>query len=90
MKKLTSVTSQERGEHVEADFGLARLKIEGAPAHPEDVYIHCGCAKCEAQWQRQLEAYNAFERAQREKSSLDSSTLSKGGTPCPRIDGNGT
>ena len=41
-------------------FGLAHLKKEGAPAHPEDVYIHCGCAKCEARWQKQLKAYNEF------------------------------
>lgn len=41
-------------------FGLARLKKEGAPAHPEDVYIHCGCAECEKRWQKQLKAYNEY------------------------------
>ena len=43
-------------------FGLARIKQEGAPAHPEDIYIHCGCAKCEARWQKQLKAYNEHQR----------------------------
>lgn len=41
-------------------FGLARLKEEGAPAHPEDIYWHCGCEKCELSWQRQLKAYNDY------------------------------
>lgn len=41
-------------------FGLAPLKTEGAPYHPQDIYIHCGCAKCEEKWQKQLAAYNAF------------------------------
>lgn len=41
-------------------FGLAHIKKEGAPAHPEDIYIHCGCAKCEARWQKQLKAYNEY------------------------------
>ena len=41
-------------------FGLAHIKKEGAPAHPEDVYIHCGCAKCEERWQKQLKAYNEY------------------------------
>ena len=42
-------------------FGLARIKQEGAPAHPEDVYIHCGCEKCEIHWNKQLKAYNSFQ-----------------------------
>lgn len=42
------------------DFGLARIKTEGAPAHPADVYIHCGCDKCELRWQQQLKAYNDY------------------------------
>ena len=41
-------------------FGLAHPKREGAPAHPEDVMIHCGCETCEICWQRQLEAYNTY------------------------------
>jgi hypothetical protein len=39
------------------DFGIARIKREGGPAHPEDVFIHCGCDKCEVRWQKQLKAY---------------------------------
>jgi hypothetical protein len=54
------VISAVRGARVELDFGLARIKEEGAPAHPEDVYIHCGCVKCEEKWQKQLEAYNKW------------------------------
>ena len=45
-----------------SDFGLARIKQEGAPAHPEDVYEHCGCQKCEDRWQKQLTAYNEFHK----------------------------
>ena len=41
-------------------FGLAHFKFEGAPAHPEDIYIHCGCRKCEIRWQKQLKAYEEF------------------------------
>jgi len=41
-------------------FGLAHLKKEGAPAHPEDIYTHCGCEKCELRWQQQLKAYNDY------------------------------
>ena len=41
-------------------FGLARIRGEGTPAHPEDVYYHCGCVKCEKRWQEQLKAYNDY------------------------------
>ena len=41
-------------------FGMAHIKAEGKPAHPEDVYYHCGCKKCEEVWQRQMEAYNKY------------------------------
>lgn len=41
-------------------FGFAHIKKEGAPAHPEDIYIHCGCTKCEVRWQKQLKAYNDY------------------------------
>ena len=44
------------------NFGLAHLKVEGAPAHPEDILIHCGCEKCEIVWQRQLKAYNDYHK----------------------------
>lgn len=43
---------------VDQGFGMARLKQEGASAHPEDIYIHCGCEQCQAAWDRQLKAYN--------------------------------
>jgi hypothetical protein len=46
-------------------FGLAHVKQEGAPAHPDDVYIHCGCAKCEARWQFQLSKYEEFMATQK-------------------------
>ena len=45
-------------------FGLAHLRQEGAPAHPEDVYIHCGCDKCEARFKKQAKAYFDHRRAQ--------------------------
>lgn len=41
-------------------FGLARIREEGAPAHPEDIYEHCGCDECEHRWQKQLKAYNDY------------------------------
>jgi hypothetical protein len=51
-----------RSDKISAGFGLVHIRGEGMPAHPEDIYIHCGCAKCEARWQKQLKAYNdAFE-----------------------------
>jgi hypothetical protein len=44
-------------------FPLPYLKAEGAPAHPDDILIHCGCAACEARWQKQLAAYHAYHGA---------------------------
>ena len=38
-------------------FGLAHVKEEGSPAHPDDVYEHCGCAKCDERFRRQARAY---------------------------------
>ena len=52
-------------------FALAPVKKETAPAHPEDVYIHCGCAKCEARWQKQFSAYIEY----RVKGSTNSAHL---------------
>lgn len=43
-----------------SDFGLAHIKEEDAPAHPEDVYYHCGCEDCERRWQEQLKEYNEY------------------------------
>ena len=51
------------------EFGLVHMRQEGAPAHPEDVYIHCGCAKCEERWQKQLKAYNDFYSKKKSQSS---------------------
>ena len=45
-------------------FGLCHVKQEGSPAHPDDVYIHCGCAKCEERFKRQAKAYFDFRRSQ--------------------------
>jgi hypothetical protein len=44
-------------------FGLAHMKYEGAPAHPEDVYEHCGCDKCEARFKKQAKAYFDYRRS---------------------------
>jgi len=60
---------------VKSTFGLAHLKEEGAPAHPEDIYIHCGCKKCEKNWQKQLKAYNEHQK----KKALKQSTNATGG-----------
>jgi hypothetical protein len=58
-----SATSPDMEEVVEySGFGLAHIKQEGTPSHPEDIYIHCGCKKCESIWQKQLKAYNDFHR----------------------------
>ena len=43
-----------------SNFGLARLKAEGAPAHPDDVYTHCGCNKCDARFRLQARAYYTY------------------------------
>jgi hypothetical protein len=57
---MTCATSPAMEEVVESKYGLARIKQEGAPAHPEDILIHCGCEECEERWQRQLQAYTEF------------------------------
>jgi hypothetical protein len=44
-------------------IGLAHVKEEGAPAHPEDVYEHCGCDRCEAKFKKQARAYFDHQRA---------------------------
>lgn len=56
METMTTTTTNSN------NFGLAHLKVEGAPAHPEDILIHCGCKKCEVVWQRQLKAYNDYHK----------------------------
>jgi hypothetical protein len=47
-------------------LGLTRLRIEGAPLHPDDLdwehYPGEGCFDCEAKWNRQLAAYNEWYR----------------------------
>lgn len=43
-------------------FGLAHLRLEGSPAHPEDVYIHCGCDKCDERFRKQALAYYTWMR----------------------------
>lgn len=40
-----------------SSFGMARTKREGGPAHPDDVYTHCGCAKCDEKYRRAALAY---------------------------------
>lgn len=37
-------------------FGLAHLKGEGAPIHPDDM----GCVLTDEQYNKQLEAYNKY------------------------------
>lgn len=45
-------------------FGLAGLKVEGAPMHPEELswehYPDEGCAICLQRWNNQLKAYNKY------------------------------
>lgn len=43
---------------------LVHIKQEGAPAHPEDVYTHCGCAKCNKRWAKQALAYYSHLKKQ--------------------------
>lgn len=52
---------------------MARVKAEGAPAHPDDVYIHCGCAKCSARFRRQALAYYTFLKDNGMASLMDES-----------------
>ena len=52
-------------------FGLATVKEEGAPAHPEDVYTHCGCRKCDESFRKQALAYYRHRKAAGDDLSLD-------------------
>lgn len=52
-------------------FGLARVKEEGAPIHPDDLdWEHppgSGCVACQAKYDKQLQAWQAWE-AQKAKA----------------------
>ena len=39
---------------------LVHIKAEGQAAHPDDVYIHCGCSKCDCKFRKQAKAYYEF------------------------------
>lgn len=58
------VRSADAEALVEADgFGMARIKKEGSPVHPEDLdweHYPDECAECAAKWEKQLAAYNAY------------------------------
>ena len=44
-------------------FGLARLKIEGSPMHPDDLDWECDievCADCRRMYNKGLKAYNDY------------------------------
>lgn len=43
-------------------FGLAHVKQEGTAAHPDDVYEHCGCAKCDERFRKQARAYYEHQK----------------------------
>jgi hypothetical protein len=46
-------------------FGLVRPKVEGAPMHPEDLLWEHDirkCKECKAKYNRQLAAYNEWEK----------------------------
>lgn len=46
-------------------FGLVRMKVEGAPVHPEDMdweHYPGECDICTERWNRQLEAYNKWKK----------------------------
>lgn len=49
-------------------FGLARIKREGAPIHPDDVdWEHppgSGCLRCQAKYDRQLKAWQDDDKLQ--------------------------
>jgi len=60
MKNLTSVTSQEKAEVVEASpdyFGLAYVKKEGAPADPRLYTWECNCDACKLRYENSLKAF---------------------------------
>ena len=39
-------------------FGLAHIRGEGKPIHPDDINYTCFCDKCQEHYYKQLEAYN--------------------------------
>lgn len=44
-------------------FGLARIKREGTPVHPDDLTWECNlevCSLCKERYNRQLKAYNNY------------------------------
>lgn len=48
-------------EELALGFGMTRQFVEGAVAHPADIYTNCGCEKCEQRWQEQLAAWKAAQ-----------------------------
>lgn len=48
---------------ISSGFGLARVKAEGSPEHPDDWIWECDltvCDACKARYDRQLKAYNDY------------------------------
>lgn len=42
----------------ESGFGIAKIRGEGKPIHPDDLNYKCWCEKCQTHYQNQLKAYN--------------------------------
>jgi len=42
------------------EFAKVHIKQEGAPAHPDDVFTHCGCEKCDEKYEKQLKTYEDY------------------------------
>jgi hypothetical protein len=71
-------------------FGMARIREEGAPLHPEDMdwehYPSDDCEKCTARWNAQLKAYNDYQGSK--LSARDARKLATG-LLAPGYDANG-
>lgn len=51
--------SPDTVDHVASKFGMAYIRAEGAPMHPED--IHCGLEPGTEAYEKQLKAYNDYQ-----------------------------
>lgn len=59
------------------DFGLARIKEEGAPVHPDDLDWECDITKCDVCRQRYKQQLAAWEDWERKKGRLGPATPSQ-------------
>lgn len=71
---VISLMEFQRNGGVISDFGLARIKVEGAPRHPDEIDYEHGeeCPTCSAKYKRQLDAYLKWEQEYNANNKTDS------------------